>query len=127
MNLDELIKTIPSDLKFAVMAGNEDPDLASGSPALRAALRASRDRRKVSSSQVAEWSEEIQSWIQVQQFLQGLAEQVEQQLMEYYPFDLGEDVLPAWMFEWWAPLLQNPWSDRLDEVVVAAQQWLDGQ
>ena len=127
MNLKELLDKIPEDLKFAVLAGEHDPDLASGCPALVAAIEADRKRKTIWPEQVTDWDEEIQAWIQAQLFVQEMAEQVSVELEESFPVDLMGDSLPGWLTEWWAPVLLNPWADRLDAAVISARKWIDAQ
>lgn len=127
MTLNDVIDLMPPDLRMAVEAGFEDPGFRCGCEEMRSAVKALRDRRKVSDDQLVEWEEQITAWIGIQEFVQMLAAEVSAEIEEAFPVDINEDVLPEWIVEWWAPVLRNPWSERLDEAVIAAKEWLEGQ
>lgn len=126
MTLGDLIDSIPADLRMAVEAGLDDSGMKSGCDPIRFALRSFRDRKSVPDAQLYEWNQEISNWITSQEFVQHAAAEVNAEIEEAYPVDVNDDVLPEWIVEWWAPVLRNPWSERLDEAVLAAQEWLKG-
>lgn len=124
--LNDLVDLIPADLRMAVEAGVDDPGMKSGCDSIRSVFRSLRERRNVSDSQIEEWREDILSWITTQEFFQNEAAEVNAEIEETYPVDVNDDLLPEWIVEWWAPVLRNPWSERLDEAVHAAREWLRG-
>ena len=124
MNLEDLVDLMPPDLKMAVEASLDDPGFRCGSDSMRSAMKAIRDRRKVPTEKIEEWAEEITAWIASQEFVQLMAADVSAEIEEAYPVDVHDDVLPGWIVEWWAPVLRNPWSEQLDEAVIAAKAWL---
>lgn len=36
--------------------------------------------------------------------------------------DVGD--IPEWLLEWWVPILQMPWAERLGEAVEAGEAWV---
>lgn len=124
MTIDDLISSIPADLRMAIEASLDDPGMRCGCEEMRTAMRASRDRRRIPQEVIESWSEAFEAWIAGQEFIQMMAADVSAEIEENYPVDISSDVLPEWIVEWWAPVLRNPWSERLDEAVIAAREWL---
>ena len=127
MTLDDLLDLLPADLYVAVEATVYEPGVQCGCEEMRSAVRAFRDRRHVPPDTLSLWREDFDSWLTAQDFLQLMAADLIAEIDEAYPVDLEEGDLPGWLMEWWAPVLRNPWSERLDEACVAARAWIVGQ
>ena len=127
MTLDDLLNMLPADLQVAVEATVYEPGVQCGCEEMRSAVRAIRDRRHVSPETLTLWHEGAEAWLMAQDFLQLMAADLIAEIDEAYPVDIEEGDLPGWLMEWWAPVLRNPWSERLDEACVAAQAWIADQ
>lgn len=120
--LDQLIDSLPIDLRVAIAATVDDHKLCCGCPEAEAAMNAKYSKIRVSDAVVAGWSEKIATWIEQQRLLQDEAEKVMGDLLQRFPMD-GNNI-PAWFVQEWSFHLRNPWSNRLEESIDGAKKWM---
>jgi hypothetical protein len=68
-------------------------------------------------------TEFLEWWIPEQMQWQQRAVAITERLVDL----LVEGDMPEWVLEWWAPIIEFPWAERLGEAVEAAETWLNGK
>ena len=130
MKAQELIDSLPEELRVAlqVMLFEESTQPGkflsnTGFQELRNVAENVYVGRSVSKETIAAAESRLPEWIANQEVAQERRVQLIEQLLEQHPVD-NPAKIPDWPFFWWGETLREPWSDRLAEAVIEAENYL---